>query len=153
SQARMLVAVRGFFRHLHRERAIADDPAKQVDLPRADKTLPKLVRIDEVLLLLEAAKGSLRDQAIIMLLYGAGLRVSEVVKLELGWIQLESGILRVVGKGKKERAVPIGRPVIESLERYLRGERARRVGSLPNDLVFPGRSRKKPLTRQAVFEM
>jgi integrase/recombinase XerD len=153
SQARMLIAVRGFFRHLHREHQIADDPAKQVDLPRPDSTLPKPVRADEVLILLQAAKESLRDQAIIMLLYGAGLRVSEVVKLELGGLQLESGVLRVVGKGKKERAVPIGPPVVEALERYLRGERSARVGALSNDLVFPGRGRKKPFTRQAVFEM
>jgi integrase/recombinase XerD len=88
-----------------------------------------------------------------MLLYGAGLRVSEVVKLEIGSMQLETGVLRVAGKGKKERVVPIGPPVIETLERYLRGERKPRVGRGPNDLLFPGRNLKKPLTRQAVFEM
>lgn len=153
TQARMLVAVRGFFRRLLRERAIPEDPAKLIDLPRAGRPLPELVRYEEVLLLLKEAKDSARDRLLLMLLYGAGLRVSEVVKLELGAIQLQQGILRVRGKGGKERVVPIGTPVIDALNTYLQGERPAMLAGYETDLLFPGRGLRRPLTRQAVFEI
>lgn len=152
SQARMLVAVRGFFRHLVRTRVLDVDPAKLVDLPKPGRPLPKLVSIEEIVELLKVCP-SARDRALVLLLYGAGLRVSEVVKLELGSVMLDAGVLRVVGKGNKERAVPIGGPVIDGLRSYLDGERAARLGGLPSELVFPGRSKRRPLTRQAVFEL
>lgn len=153
SQARMLVSVRGFFRHLDREGEIAEDPAQRVDVPRVRRPLPFYVGHDDVLALLRAAEGSTRDQAIIVLLYGAGLRVSEVCALELGQVYLDAGVLRVRGKGSKERVVPIGQPVSQVLQRYLEGERRARVGGGPNELVFPGRALDRPLTRQGVFEM
>lgn len=152
SQARMLVAVRNFFRWLVRTRALAVDPSKLVELPRAGRRLPQLVTYDEVLALLQAAP-SARDRALILLLYGAGLRVSEVVGLELGALYLDDGVLRVLGKGKKERLVPIGSPIIDGLRTYLAGERPELTGGIANDLVFPGRGKRRPLTRQAVFKL
>src|SRR5262249_12605038 len=107
SQARMLVAVRGFFRSLVKNHELDADPARQVELPRAGSPLPKMVTYEDVLELLRAAHKSSRDRALIFLLYGAGLRVSEVVHLELGGVYLESGVLRVMGKGSKERVIPV----------------------------------------------
>jgi integrase/recombinase XerD len=151
SQARMLVAVRGFFRHLKATRVLTEDPSKLIDLPRAGRTLPELVAHDEVMKLASVADSS-RDRALVMLLYGAGLRVSEVVRLELSAVALDAGMIRVRGKGGKERVVPIGTPVIDSLERYLR-DRAVLLAGRTNDLVFPGRRPERPLTRQAAFEV
>lgn len=153
SQARMLVAVRGLFKSLVKNRELDQDPARQVELPRAGKPLPKMVSYDEVLLLLAAARSSARDRLLILLLYGAGLRVSEVCHLELGGVYLESGILRVLGKGSKERVIPVGGPVIAALEEYIGGERVALLRGRISDLLFPGRSLRKPLTRQAVFEI
>src|SRR5262245_37191467 len=153
SQARMLVAVRGFFRSLVKNRELDKDPARQVELPRAGRPLPKMITYEDVLELLRAAHKSARDRALIYLLYGAGLRVSEVVHLELGGVYLESGVLRVLGKGSKERVIPIGTPVIAALEEYIGGERVQQLRGRVSDLLFPGRSKSKPLTRQAVFEI
>jgi integrase/recombinase XerD len=152
SQARMIVAVRGLFRHLLRTHVVDADPAKLVELPKAGRPLPQLVSIDEIVELLKVCPTA-RDRALILLLYGAGMRVSEVVNLELGALQLDAGVLRVLGKGNKERAVPIGSPVIDGLRTWLDGERAALLKGAPNDLVFPGRNRRRPLTRQAVFEL
>jgi len=153
SQARMLVAVRGFFRSLVKNRELDADPARQVELPRAGSPLPKMVTYEDVLELLRAAHKSARDRALIFLLYGAGLRVSEVVHLELGGVYLESGVLRVMGKGSKERVIPVGTPVIAAIEEYMNGERVQHLRGRVSDLLFPGRSKAKPLTRQAVFEI
>jgi integrase/recombinase XerD len=152
SQKRMLVAVRGLFRWLLRTHSIAEDPAKKIDLPKEGRRLPKLVGYDDVVAMLRAAE-SARDRALVFLLYGAGLRVTEVVRLELGAIHLDAGVIRVLGKGGKERAVPIGTAIIDGIRLYLEGERARALRGEANDLLFPGRSRRRPLTRQAVFEV
>jgi integrase/recombinase XerD len=153
SQARMLVAVRGFFRRLMKTHVLKEDPSRLVELPKAGRSLPKLCTLEDVMAMLDAAKKSSRDRALIFLLYGAGLRVSEVVHLEIGGTFLEAGALRVVGKGSKERVIPIGTQVINGLEEYINGERASRLNGMPSDLLFPGRGKKKPLTRQAVFEI
>lgn len=152
SQARMLVAVRGFFRHLVRERVLAADPAQLVDLPKPDKRLPDPVSLDEVLALVRAAK-SPRDRALVILLYGAGMRVSEVVGLELGAIYLDAGLIRVLGKGNKERVVPVGQEVIDAVRTYVETDRAQRLGGKTSDQLFPGRSGRGALTRQAAFQI
>lgn len=151
SQKRMLVAVRGFFRFLVRRDVMHEDPAALVALPKEGKRLPETVGRDGVLALLEAAKASPRDLALVMLLYGAGLRVSEAVGLDVGGVHLDAGLVRVVGKGNKERVVPIGEPVLEVLRAYLDDDRKKRLKDGPNDALFPGRGGKKSLTRQAAF--
>ena len=150
SQARMLVAVRGFFRHLVRTRQLEADPARLVDLPKPEKALPDPVTQQEAFALLEAAENP-RDRAIVLLLYGAGLRISEVVRLDLPSVYLDAGLVRVLGKGKKERVVPIGQEVIDALRRYLEEDRPKRLRGHTTDLVFPGRDGMRPLTRQAAF--
>lgn len=153
SQKRMLVAVRGLFRFLVRRDVLEEDPADLVSLPKEGKRLPKTVGREEVVALLEAARASPRDLALVLLLYGAGLRVSEAVKLDVGGVHLDAGLVRVLGKGNKERVVPIGEPVLEVLRAYLDGDRKARLKSGPNDALFPGRGGKGALTRQAAFTL
>jgi integrase/recombinase XerD len=157
SQARMLIAARGFFRHLTKEGRIAEDPARSLALPRPVRELPVFLSEAEVRAMLEAAKESAkdaaRDRALIALLYGAGLRVSEVVGLELGAIDLDAGIVRALGKGKKERLVPIGEVVIDAVRAFLSVERPRALKGRVREMLFPGRGAERPLTRQAVFNI
>jgi integrase/recombinase XerD len=149
SQARMLVAVRGLFRRMVRERALEIDPARLVPLPKLGKRLPETVTEAQVRAML--ALPDLRDRAMIALLYGAGLRVSEVVKLELSAIHLDAGLVRVLGKGNKERVVPIGSAVIEAIRGYLENDRGKRLKGRTSDQLFPGRRGDGCFTRQAAF--
>jgi integrase/recombinase XerC len=133
SQGRALAAVRSLFRYACREGVLAANPAQAVKTPKVPKTLPRHLRPGEVENLLEApAAGdtplALRDRAILELLYAAGLRVSELVGLDWRDIDLSARVLRVMGKGRKERMVPFGRPAQEALKQWLdvwEGVRAR----------------------------
>ena len=153
TQKRMLVAVRGLCRYLVRREVLAEDPAALVQLPKVGKRLPDAVHLEEVRAMIEAAKESPRDLALVMLLYGAGLRISEAVELDVGGVHLDAGLVRVVGKGSKERLVPIGEPTIEVLRAYLASDRPRRLKSGPSDALFPGRGGKGTFTRQAAFKL
>ncbi len=155
SQARMLVAARGLFKRLVDEELLAEDPARPVELPKAPRDLPMLLSADEIQRMLAGATGAeaSRDRALLALLYGAGLRVSEAVKLQLGAIDLDGGIVRALGKGKKERLVPIGGAVIEMVQAWLREGRPHQLGIVVSDWLFPGRNPVRPLTRQAAFKI
>jgi integrase/recombinase XerD len=121
--ARRVAAVRSFFRHQVLVGARADNPASELSLPRRPRRLPRTLSPAETERLIEAANGvsprALRDRALVELLYGAGLRVSEAVGLTRSEIDLEARLARVLGKGDKERIVPLGRPAAEALRRYL----------------------------------
>ncbi len=121
--ARRLAAVRSFFRHQVLLGARPDNPAASVELPKRRRTLPRTLSPAEVERLLDAAAGTtpraMRDRAIAELLYGAGLRVSEAVSLDRQSVDLENRLVRCVGKGSKERVVPIGREAADALRRYL----------------------------------
>jgi len=121
--ARRTAAARSFFRHQQLLGAREDNPAAAVRLPRRPRPLPKTLSPGEVERLIDAALGTqprdLRDRALVELLYGAGLRVSEAVSLERAGVDLESRLVRVTGKGGKERVVPVGRHAAEALRRYL----------------------------------
>jgi integrase/recombinase XerD len=121
--ARRTAAIRSFFRHLVLLGTRTDNPAADVALPKRLRRLPRTLSPAEAERLVEAAAGadprSLRDRALAELLYGAGLRVSEAVGLEKGAVDLESRLVRCVGKGGKERIVPIGRQAADALRRYL----------------------------------
>ncbi len=123
SVARRAAAARAFYRHLVLLGARSENPAADVDLPRRRSRLPRTLSPAEVERLIDAANGttprSLRDRALVELLYGAGLRVSEAVGLERGGIDLENRLVRCIGKGDKERIVPLGREGVEALRRYL----------------------------------
>jgi integrase/recombinase XerD len=121
--ARRTAAARTFFRHLQLLGVRPDNPAAEVEVPRRVRRLPRTLSAGEAERLIEAANGAsprgLRDRALVELLYGAGLRVSEAVALEKGGVDLGERLVRVTGKGGKERIVPVGRPAVEALRRYL----------------------------------
>jgi integrase/recombinase XerD len=121
--ARRIAAVRSFFRHQVLLGVRTDNPAAELELPKRRRTLPRTLSPGEAERLIEAAAGttprSLRDRALVELLYGAGLRVSEAVGLERSAVDLEQRLVRCLGKGSKERVVPIGREAAEALRRYL----------------------------------
>ena len=120
---RRISAVRSYFRHLVLIGSKTENPAASVKLPRRTKTLPRALSPAETERLIEAAIGgtprSLRDRALVELLYGAGLRVSEAVGLDKASVSIDDRIVRVLGKGDKERLVPLGRPAAEAVRRYL----------------------------------
>ncbi|MBN1492526.1 MAG: tyrosine recombinase XerC [Candidatus Omnitrophica bacterium] len=123
TMARKLAALRSFFKYLIREKVLTSNPTSSVPTPKRNKTLPSFLDVNETARLLEAPAGdkqqACRDRAILELLYSSGLRVSELVGLNINGIDLLSGLVRVKGKGKKERIVPIGSLAIKALEAYL----------------------------------
>ncbi len=121
--ARAVVAVRSLYRFLAEDGVLPADPGAEVETPRVPSGLPKALTEAEVQALLEAVVGddpvARRDRAILEVLYGTGLRISELVGLRLGDVDLESGLLRAFGKGSKERVVPLGRHAIGALYAWL----------------------------------
>ncbi len=157
SQARVLSALRGFFKYLLREREVRRDPTQQMEGPRLAKRLPVVMTEDEVLRLLAAPRGNkpnaVRDRAMLHTMYAAGLRVSELVRLQLGDMHLEGRFLNAFGKGSKRRIVPLGDVAIEYLVTYLRDVRpqwALRSGAAASHVFLT--SRGTPLTRQAFWK-
>jgi site-specific recombinase XerD len=151
--ARRVSAVRTYFRHLVLIGARADNPAAELPLPKRGRTLPRVLSPGETERLIEAATGStprhLRDRALVELLYGAGLRVSEAVGLEKGAIDLDARVVRVLGKGAKERLVPLGRPAAEAARRYLALGRPHLDRRYRPELFLNARG--GPLTRAGAF--
>jgi integrase/recombinase XerC len=131
SIARKISTLRSFFKYLTREQVVASNPAKSVSTPKVEKTLPTTLTVDETFRLMESPEGTpekpsvgskenrLRDRAILELLYSSGLRVSELVGLNLDQLNSDLGIVRVMGKGRKERIVPVGMKALEALRVYL----------------------------------
>jgi integrase/recombinase XerD len=121
--ARRVASVRSLFRHLVLIGAVAENPAADLDLPRRVRRLPRTLSPGEAERLIEAAAGTtpraLRDRALVELLYGAGLRVSEAVGLDKAGVDLDQRLVRTIGKGGKERVVPVGRQAVDALRRYL----------------------------------
>jgi integrase/recombinase XerD len=151
--ARRTAAARTFFRHLQLLGVRDDNPAAGVQLPRRPKPLPKTLSPGEAERLIDAARGTqpraLRDQALVELLYGAGLRVSEAVGLDKAGVDLDARLVRVIGKGDKERVVPIGRHAAEALRRYLAKGRPFLDRRHRPELFLNARG--GPLTRAGVF--
>jgi integrase/recombinase XerD len=120
--ARRVAALRSFYRHQVLLSVRPDNPAAELELPRRRRALPKTMSPGEVERLIDAAGGTtpraLRDRALVELLYGAGLRVSEAVGLDRASIDLERRLVRTIGKGSKERVVPIGREAVDAVRRY-----------------------------------
>jgi len=123
SAGRRLAAVRSFFRYLYREGIIKSNPAKVVNTPKRPGMLPRFLTVDDVFKLIEKPEGIgfivSRDRAILELLYSSGIRVSELSGLDMEDIDLREGLIKVKGKGMKERIVPIGIKAIEAIRTYL----------------------------------
>ncbi len=154
SAARLLSCLRGFFRYQLRVGRISADPTLQIESPRLGRPLPKSLAEEDVDALLAAPDTStvlgLRDRAMLELLYACGLRVSELVGLPLGALNLSQGVVRVMGKGSRERLVPVGDEAVSWLSRYLREARPQLVPDGVSAALFPGRG-GEPLTRQAFW--
>jgi integrase/recombinase XerC len=123
SIARKISTLRSFFKYLVREELVTANPAKSVSTPKREKPLPSTLTVDEAFRLVESPSEEegqqARDRAILELLYSSGIRVSELVGLNLGQLDLELGIVKVMGKGRKERIVPVGSKAIEAVNAYL----------------------------------
>ena len=154
STARFLSGLRGFYRYLLREKLIAVDPTLQVEMPQLGRPLPKSLSEADVEALLRAPDLSeeigQRDRAMLEVLYACGLRVTELISLTLDQINLRQGVVRVMGKGSKERLVPMGEEAVLWLERYLRDGRNGLLNGRPSDVVFPSQ-RGEQMTRQTFW--
>ncbi len=154
SSARMLSSIRRLYRWLLREGRREDDPSARIDSPKLGRGLPKSLTEEEVEALLEAPEVEgpfgLRDRAMLELLYATGLRVSELVGLQLGQLGLAQGLVRIIGKGNKERLVPMGEEALAWLQRYLREARGELMKGGQCPLVFVT-ARKSGMTRQAFW--
>ena len=156
SVARWLVAVRSFFGWLARDGVIEEDPSARLTPPKVWKTLPKVLDGADVERLLEAPdrtdpRGA-RDAAMLEVLYATGLRASELTELKLGDIHLDGGYLRCIGKGSKERVVPMGSEASAALSAYLASGRGALLAGKRSDALFVGRA-GRPLTRQGFWKL
>ncbi|MCA1831455.1 MAG: site-specific tyrosine recombinase XerD [Actinomycetota bacterium] len=157
SVARILAAVRGFHRWLVREKVVKEDPARPVGAPRVSKALPKALSRQEIENLLAAvpddgAATALRDRAILETLYAAGLRISELTALDVDDVDLEDRTIRCIGKGSKERVVPIGRVAVAAIDRYLRQARPALARARSGHATFLN-VRGDRLTRQGCWKL
>jgi integrase/recombinase XerD len=156
SRARALVAVRGLFRFLAGERYLEADPTETIDAPRIGRTLPEVLGLDDVERLLAAPPleepRGLRDAAMIETLYATGLRVSELVSLRLDEVNLGAGYVKVTGKGRKQRLVPLGDAARERIGQYLEQARERFVKS-PRERGMFLTGRGKPMTRVGFWKL
>jgi len=143
SIARKLSAIRSFYRYLVREKIISASPIEMVSSPKLDKRLPSFLTLEEVERLLNAPDLSTpqgqRDRALLELLYASGLRVSELVNLDLNQIDLDTNEIRVWGKGSKERMVLMGEPAAEALRNYLKQGRLKLLGDKRINALFLNR--------------
>ena len=154
SQSRLLSALRSFFSWCILEGERKDDPCDGVDMPKIGRYLPDVLSVEEVSKILDSVDlsrpGGLRDRAILEILYGCGLRVSELTALRISQVYLEEGFVRVIGKGDKQRLVPLGDMAADAVRAYLPARPEPQRGS--EDILFLNRS-GTALSRVSVFKM
>ncbi len=154
STARLLSCLRGFYQYQLRESNIHLDPTLQVESPKLGRPLPKSLSEQDVEDLLNAPNPDepieLRDRAMLELLYASGLRVTELVSLQLGQVSMNQGVVRIMGKGSKERLVPMGEEALHWLKRYLQHSRPALLGPRLTEAVFPSK-RGSMMTRQTFW--
>ena len=155
--ARNLSSLRRLYEYLSKEDKVKQNPIKNVEAPRLGRSLPKSLTENEVESLLDAPNTNqplgLRDKTMLEIIYGTGLRVSELITLTLHQINLRQGVVRVMGKGNKERLVPLGEISTEWLEKYLAHGRNEILGeNNSTDTLFPSR-RGKSMTRQTFWHI
>lgn len=140
SMARKMASIRSFFGFLVREGEISSNPAQLVRTPRQEKQIPSVLSVDEVFRLMDSpeasARGRTRDRAILETLYSSGLRVGELVGLDLDDVDLDLAVVRVMGKGRKERVVPLGSKAVEALRSYLQERKHMHVADGQEQALF-----------------
>jgi len=156
STARQLSSFRRFFRYLAREGLIREDPTAQIAMPKIGRSLPKSLTEEEVEALLAAPEvddplGN-RDRTMLEVLYATGLRVSELVNLRSSQVNLNQGVIRIVGKGNRERLIPLGEEAVRWLTEFFRGPRNEILLERQTDYLFPTR-RGDRMTRQAFWHI
>ena len=155
SVARMISSLRRFYRYQLRENTIKEDPTSLIELPKLGKLLPGTLSESQVESLILAADISdpigLRDRAMLELLYATGLRVSELVSLKYNQLSLQQGVIRVIGKGNKERLVPMGDEAVNWLTQYLKGSRTLLMHDKSSCDHFFVTRRGSGMTRQAFW--
>jgi len=154
STSRFLSSLRGFYQYLLRERQVQEDPTLLIESPKLPKPLPKSLTEDDVEALLAAPDVAtvlgLRDRAMLELLYACGLRVSELVGLRMSSLGMNQGVVRVTGKGGKERLIPMGEEAMRWIARYLKESRPALLASGSDDVLFPSQ-RSQQMTRQTFW--
>lgn len=153
--ARHIASIRSFHQFLLRERIAERDPTIHIESPQQEKVLPKVLSITEVQTMLEAPDSTtvfgMRDRAMLELLYGTGLRVTELLNLDLDDVHLTIGFVRCVGKGNKERIIPIGSAAIEAVETYLRNARPKLRKKYKTNALFLNHHGKR-MSRQGFWK-
>jgi len=156
SIARRLAAIKAFYRFLVRERILKINPASLIDSPKLWKKIPETLSLNEVDALLGQPnirdKQGVRDKAILETFYATGMRVSEVVNLKLDNVNLDIGFLRCIGKGNKERVIPVGKKAVASLKRYLEVSRPQLLKKKESEFLFLSRFGKK-ISRQSLWKL
>ena len=154
SISRLISSLKRYYRFALRENQVTVDPTQQIGAPKLPRSLPKSLSEDEVESLLKAADDSqilgLRDRAMLETLYATGLRVSELVGMKVSEVSLDMGVVRVMGKGSKERLVPLGEESLDWIRRYLREGRPAILDGQLSDSLFVTQ-RGGPMTRQAFW--
>jgi integrase/recombinase XerD len=156
SAARHLTTLRNFFSFLSQRDAIAEDPTSTIALPRQWQQLPKFLSLQQVEALLvspdETRPAGLRDRAMLEFLYATGVRVTELCTVELSGLNLDLGVVRVTGKGRKERLIPLGKSAVAALSPYLATGRAALLKGRASPFVFVT-ARGACMTRQAFWKL
>jgi|Deesub1362A_J573_1020465.scaffolds.fasta_scaffold00134_56 integrase/recombinase XerD len=155
SIARNISSLRGLCRFLLLDGIIDEDPIENVSTPRGWKRVPRVIGVEEVLELLDRIHGerfSLRDRALLEIIYSSGLRVSEVIGIEMTDINFDAGFITVRGKGAKERVVPVSERTLQTVKRYIEELRPKILGKRSSPVLFLARG-GKPMTRQRVWQL
>ena len=154
--ARLLSSLKRFYRYLYREGRIDNDPSLQIDAPKLPRSLPGTLTEEDVQSLIAApdvrTPRGLRDRTMLETLYASGLRVSELISLNFSQLNQDAGVLRVLGKGAKERLVPVGEEALDWIRRYLEGGRAILLAGRTCDVLFVT-ARGQGMTRQAFWNL
>ena len=154
SICRYLSSIRALYKYLLIENILDSDPSENIHMPKKWERLPKALSVAEVMDLLQtglSGKTILRDSAMLELLYSSGLRVSELVRIRLGDIHFDAGFVRIMGKGAKERVVPVNTRALEKVKRYMEEERPATLGKRQSPYLFVTRI-GKPMSRQRFWQ-
>ncbi|HKL61013.1 MAG TPA: site-specific tyrosine recombinase XerD [Acholeplasma sp.] len=153
--SRKLTSIKGFHHFLLLEKETDENISSTIEMPKIEKTLPEVLSIDDVLKIMEQVKGtdplSLRNIALLELIYGSGLRVSELLSLQIPDIHLTAGYVRVMGKGSKEREIPLGEISVLALRKYISNGRQLLIKMKTNDLFLNSTGQR--LSRQGFFKI